>query len=304
MSKRFCVPAAAVVALSVFVLMSSVSMPALAQDEGVAATVNGDKILTKDVDKAVEALNLSGQSVSDLKPDERAAVLKQLKPEVLNQIINEKLLEEAVAKSKVEEGAEYKKRLDVLKVQLARQVYLEEQIKDKISDKQVKAEYDKFVKQNKGKVEVRARHILVPSEEEAVQVIKDLDGGADFAELAQKRSSDPSSSRGGELGYFVKEEMVPEFSNEAFSIKKGGYSKKPVKTQFGWHVVKVEDKRDRPVPKLEQVQEAIRQQLGNQALQQLTADLRAKADIKITGEDKAPPAAADKTATDKKADKK
>lgn len=299
MSKRFCVPAAAVVALSVFVLMSSVSMPALAQDEGVAATVNGDKILTKDVDKAVEALNLSGQSVSDLKPDERAAVLKQLKPEVLNQIINEKLLEEAVAKSKVEEGAEYKKRLDVLKVQLARQVYLEEQIKDKISDKQVKAEYDKFVKQNKGKVEVRARHILVPSEEEAVQVIKDLDGGADFAELAQKRSSDPSSSRGGELGYFVKEEMVPEFSNEAFSIKKGGYSKKPVKTQFGWHVVKVEDKRDRPVPKLEQVQEAIRQQLGNQALQQLTADLRAKADIKITGEDKAPAAA-----TDKKADKK
>ena len=269
MSMRFCVPATAALALSALVLMSSVSVPAWAQADGVAATVNGDKILVKDVDKAIEVLGVKGPTV------------EQVKPEVLNQIINEKLIEEAIVKAKIDESAEYKKRLEVLKLQLQRQVFLEEQIKDKIGDKQVRAEYEKFAKQNKGKAEINARHILVPSEEEAKQVIKDLDGGADFAELAKRRSSDPSSQRGGDLGYFLKEEMVPEFSKEAFSLKTGTYSKAPVKTQFGYHVIKVENKREREVPKYEQVAEPIRQQLGNQALQQMIEGLRAKADVKI-----------------------
>lgn len=278
MSMRFCVPATAALALSALVMMSTVSMPAWAQADGVAATVNGDKILVKDVDKAIEVLGVKGPQAD------------QVKPEVLNQIINEKLIEEAIVKAKIGESQEYNKRLEVLKLQLQRQVFLEEQIKDKIGDKQVRAEYEKFAKQNKGKAEIRARHILVPSEAEALQVIKDLDGGADFAELAKKRSSDPSSQRGGDLGYFLKEEMVPEFSKEAFGLKTGSYSKAPVKTQFGFHVIKVEEKREREVPKFEQVAEAIRQQLGNQALQQMIEGLRAKADIKtfIGGEAPAP----------------
>ncbi len=288
MSMRFCVPATAALALSALVMMSTVSMPAWAQADGVAATVNGDKILVKDVDKAIEVLGVKG------------AAADQVKPEVLNQIINEKLIEEAIVKAKIGESEEYKKRLEVLKLQLQRQVFLEEQIKDKIGDKQVKAEYEKFVKQNKGKTEIRARHILVPSEEEAKQVIKDLDAGADFTELAKKRSSDPSSQRGGDLGYFLKEEMVEEFSKEAFSLKTGSYSKAPVKTQFGFHVIKVEEKREREVPKYEQVAEAIRQQLGNQALQQMIEGLRAKADIKTFIGGEAPAAAKDAKPATKK----
>ena len=292
MSMRFCVPATAALALTALVLMSSVSVPAWAQADGVAATVNGDKILTKDVDKAIETLGVKG------------AAVEQVKPEVLNQIINEKLIEDAMTKAKVQDSAEYKKRLDVLKVQLERQVFLEEQIKDKIGDKAVKAEYEKFVKQNKGKIEIHARHILVPSEEEAKQVIKDLNGGADFAELAKKRSSDGTAQRGGDLNYFLKEEMVPEFSKEAFALKTGTYTKVPVKTNFGYHVIKVEDKRERQVPKFEQVAEPIRQQLGNQALQQMIEDLRAKADIKTFIGAAAPAAAKDAPADKPAANKK
>jgi len=187
----------------------------------------------------------------------------------------------------------------VLEVQLKRQIFLEEQIKDKISDRLVKAEYEKFVKQNKGKAEIRARHILVPSETEAVQVIKELDGGADFTELAKRRSSDPSAQRGGDLGYFLREEMVPEFSKDAFALKTGSYSKKPVKTQFGFHVLKVEDKRERVVPSYEQVAEPIRQKLGNEALQKLLEDLHKKADVKILL-DAATPAAEPEKAAKKK----
>lgn len=274
MFTRFRLPAAPVATVVAFTFVSAALLMAAplaahAQEDGVAAVVNGDKILTKDVDKAIGMLGLKGKEA------------QEVQGEVLNQIINEKLIEDAIIKANIEQNPEYTKRLDMLKLQLQRQVFLEEQIKDKITDKYVKAEYEKFAKQNKGKTEIRARHILVPSEQEALQVIKDLDGGADFVELAKKRSSDTSSVRGGDLGYFIKEEMVPEFSKEAFALKTGSYSKKPVKTQFGWHVVKVEDKRDRAVPKYEQVAEPIRQKLGNDAVRKMVEGLRKSADVKI-----------------------
>lgn len=273
MSTRFRLPAVLSVTFVSAALLLAAPLPAAAQEEGVAAIVNGDKILSKDVDKAIDMLGLKGKEAA------------QVKSEVLNQIINEKLIEDAILKANIEQNAEYIKRLDILKLQLQRQVFLEEQIKDQITDKYVKAEYEKFAKQNKGKTEIRARHILVPSEQEAQQVIKELDGGADFVELAKKRSSDTSSVRGGDLGYFISEEMVPEFSKEAFALKSGSYSKKPVKTQFGWHVIKVEDKRERAVPKFEQVAEPIRQKLGNDAVRKMVEDLRKKADVKILTSD-------------------
>ncbi|MDP2206641.1 MAG: peptidylprolyl isomerase [Alphaproteobacteria bacterium] len=269
MSLRFRIPVAATAALFSAAVLFAAPLPVFAQEDGVAAIVNGDKILEKDLLKAIDTLGIKGKDA------------EQVKPEVLEQIINEKLIEDDVIKAKIVESEEYKKRMAVLEVQMQRQIYLEEKIKDKITDRLVKAEYDKFVKQNKGKAEIRARHILVPSEAEALQVIKDLDGKADFAELAKRRSSDPSAQRGGDLGYFLREEMVPEFSKEAFSLKVGSHSKKPVKTQFGFHVIKVEDKRDRAVPPLEQVAEPIRQKLGNEALKALLEDLRKKADVKI-----------------------
>lgn len=245
------------------------ALPVQAATDTVVAIVNGEKILKKDVDSAIKQL--------PVKDADKDAVF----PQVVEQMVNEKLLEDATVAAKIAESKEYKERLDIMKTQLVKQLYLEKFMSDKLSESKVKAEYDKFKKENKGKEEIRARHILVPSVEEAEQVIKDLDAGQDFAELARKRSSGPSAQTGGDLGYFTREDMVEEFSKAAFALKKGQYTKKPVKSQFGYHVILVEDKRKREVPELAAVEMAIRNKLGQEAMQKLITDLRAKAEIQL-----------------------
>ena len=114
--------------------------------------------------------------------------------------------------------------------------------------------YDDAVKQMGNEQEVRARHILVPTEDEAKAILAEIKKGTDFAELAKQKSKDPgAAAEGGDLGYFTKEQMVPEFAEAAFKLDKGQVSE-PVKTQFGWHIIKVEDKRTKPVPEFEQGQ--------------------------------------------------
>jgi peptidyl-prolyl cis-trans isomerase C len=255
------------IAVAVLFAVPQVSF-AKGADDAVIATVNGDKIYKKDVSEVLKNI------------PEQAGDPKQIFPMVVEQIINEKLIDEASAAAKVEQNPEFQKQLDVLKSQLAKQFYVQEALKDKVSDKAIKAEYEKFKKENKGKEEMHARHILVPTEEEAKQVIKDLDAGAKFEDLAKQRSSGPTAQRGGDLGYFVKEEMIPEFSEAAFKLKPGTYTKTPVKTQFGWHVVKAEERRMRPVPEFKDIEAAIRNKLGQDALAALVEGLRAKADIK------------------------
>lgn len=242
----------------------------------VVAVVNGSTILKGEVTGAIKTV-----------PQLQGANVDEVFPAVVDQIINEKLLDTETEKAKVAEGADYKKRLDDLKkqfdavkAQLVRQVYLEKFLKDSVTDAQIKVEYEKFKKENQGKEEVHARHILVSTEAEAVKVIKDLDGGAKFEDLAKQRSSGPTAQNGGDLNYFVKEEMLPEFSEAAFKLQKNEYSKAPVKTQFGWHVIRVEDRRSRAVPEMKDVQAVIRNKLGQQALDGLVQKLRAKADIK------------------------
>lgn len=244
----------------------AVSVPARA--DTVVATVNGDKIMKKDVMEAVKNLPVKG------------ADTEKVFPLVVDQVINEKLLDKAVSDAKIEQSKDYKARLSILQSQLAKQMYIEKMLKDKVSDGKVRAEYEQFREQNKGKTELHARHIIVPTKEEAEQAIKDLDGGMKFADVAKKRSSGPTSQNGGDLGWFAKEDMVPEFSEAAFKLKPGSYTKEPVKTQFGYHVIMVENKRTRQVPDIKQVDGAIRNKLGQEALEKLVADLRAKADIK------------------------
>lgn len=257
--------------LSAALLLSTATIPvaafAAATEDTVAATVNGDKIYKKDVMNALTSLKVP------------AADQDKVYPQVLDQIVNEKLIDETVSKAKIEDTEQYKKQLELIKAQLVKQVYIEKFLKDKITDAKVKAEYDKFKAQNAGKEEVHARHILVPTEAEAQQVIKDLDGGAKFEDLAKKRSSGPTAQNGGDVGFFVKEEMLPEFADAAFALKPGTYTKEAVKTQFGYHVIKVEEKRKRKVPEQKEVEGAIRNKLGQEALQQLVADLRSKAKI-------------------------
>ncbi|CAG0910981.1 unnamed protein product [Cyprideis torosa] len=138
-------------------------------------------------------------------------------------------------------------------------LYFQKNIVEKISDEEVKARYDKEVAAMTPEKQVRARHILVKSEEEAKAIIEELDGGADFIELAKEKSTGPSGPNGGDLDYFGKGQMVPEFEAAAFALENGQYTKEPIKTQFGFHVIKKEDERDEPLPTFEEAKDQVRQ---------------------------------------------
>ncbi len=272
MSLRAQLSGFAAVALIALAVLSQPVQPAFADDDTVVATVNGDKIYKKDVMNAVQQLQVP------------AADADKAFPMVLDQVVNEKLIDAASDGMKLDQSDDYKKRLEALKAQLVKQMYFEKILKGKVTDASVKAEYNKFKDANKGKVEVHARHILVPTKEEADKVIKDLDGGAKFEDLARERSSGPAAQKGGDLGGFmVKEEFIdPAMGEAVIKLKPGTYSKTPVKSQFGWHVFKVDEKRERKVPELSgQVEMAIRNKQSQEALQEVVKGLRSKAEIKM-----------------------
>ena len=135
--------------------------------------------------------------------------------------------------------------------------------------------------------EIHARHILVPDEAKAKEIIKKLDGGAEFKDLAKESSDGPTAANGGDLGYFAKSEMVPEFAEAAFALQPGTYTKEPVKTQFGWHVIKVEEKRQRPEPQFEAVKPQLEAQIRREKLNTMLEQWQKEASIKkfdINGE--------------------
>src|SRR5262249_16793580 len=152
--------------------------------------------------------------------------------------------------------ADFKRRLTYLRNKLLMETLLHAEAKSAVTDAAMHKVYDDATKQMAGEKEVHARHILVETEDEAKAIVAELNKGTHFAELARLKSKDPGAAEGGDLGYFTKDQMVPEFSDTAFKLDKGELSD-PVKTQFGWHVIRVEDKRDRPVPRFEQVKDQI-----------------------------------------------
>lgn len=265
------VTAIAAGALLAFTLFGHPVQAAADAGGDVAAIVNGQKIYKKDVMDAIKEL---GQRLGK-------ADTKEIYPMVVEQVVNEKLLDDAAKSAKVNQTEDYKKRETILKAQLVKQMYFEKLLKGKVTNDAVKAVYNQIKNENKGKMEVHARHILVPTEVEAKQAIKDLDGGQKFEELARRRSAGPTAQNGGDLGYFLRDDMIPAFSDVAFKLKPGTYTKEPVQTEFGWHVILVEDKRERIVPELQELEVGIRKKLSEQALIKVVQDLRAKADVKI-----------------------
>lgn len=256
--------------LAVGAYFATPAVKAIASDEGaVAAVVNGEKIYKKDVLAVLEGMPLQNE---EQKPEAYKYILER--------IVNDQLLASDAANSGLENDPEVQERFEALKTQLVNQIYLERHVEEAVTEEAVKAEYEKFKEANKGKKEIRARHILVKTEEAAKKIIEELNGGADFVDLAQQKSEDKASGvQGGDLGYFGKQDMVPAFSEAAFKLDTGKISQEPVQTQFGWHVIKVEDKRDRVVPELEKVKEAIRNKLSQQAMQELVNKLRETAEI-------------------------
>lgn len=234
------------------------------KNNGIAAVVNGEQITVAEVRGAYEA---NPQIKAQVKFDE-------FYDRALDVIINAKLALQAATKANVQATPEYQKELAQMQEDLARKVYIDQQIASKVTDEEIKKFYDEYVKNFKSAKEIKAKHILVDTEDMAKEIIAKLDNKADFDELAKDYSKDQP-----ELGYFTEEMMVPEFSSAAFSMEKDTYSKEPVKTEFGYHVIYVEDIRDsEPLP-LEAVESQIKNSLSQKAIDDVIADLQNGAQI-------------------------
>jgi peptidyl-prolyl cis-trans isomerase C len=236
----------------------------------VVATVNGDEIKRSDV------FNF----ISGLPEQVRQMPVQNLFPLALEQVINNKIVSARADAAKLESDPEVVKIMEQAKGQIVRNVYVERQVKEGITQKKLLKAYEDMLTKMGDVQEIHARHILVDSEEKAREAIKKLDGGAKFEDLAKELNTAPSKDNGGDLGYFAKTDMIPEFANAAFALDVGKYSKDPVKTQFGWHVIKVEDKRKRPEPQFEQVKPQLEAQLRQEILTGLLEKWQKEAKIK------------------------
>jgi peptidyl-prolyl cis-trans isomerase C len=238
--------------------------------EGTVATVDGIAITYNDV---------------SLVEDELMAVYGQLPEEqrfqtLVGYMVNRILASEAAKKAGLENDADVAKIKAFMERKALQDVYIAKMLMERVREEDVTAYYDNEIKNGPVEEEVRARHILLDNREAADAVVADLENGADFAALAKERSKGPSGPSGGDLGYFSKQSMVPAFSDAAFKLAAGETSP-PVQTQFGWHVIRVEDRRNRPVPPLDQVRDQIYQLLISEAQRDIYDEMRAKASVDL-----------------------
>ncbi len=195
------------------------------------------------------------------------------------------LASKAAEGRKVTDKPEFKSRMTFIRNKLLMETLLQDVGKEALTPDAMKKVYDEAVKSMGNEQEVRARHILVPTEDEAKAVLAEIKKGTDFAELAKQKSKDPgAAAEGGDLGYFTKDQMVPEFAEVAFKMNKGDVSD-PVKTQFGWHIIKVEDKRNKPVPDFDKVKDQIETYVQRKAQADYIHKLQETAKIERAGQE-------------------
>ncbi len=265
------VAAAVALALSPCLLgcsKNSSSEVSAAGSDPVVARVNGTEIKESDLALAEEDLGAELQATSpEAKRDHLISYLTDIV-----------LVTQAADKKKLSDDPEFKRRLAFLRNKLLMGFELQEEVKGALTDEALHHTYDDAVRSMGGQEEVRARHILVENEEEAKAIVDQLKAGGDFAALAKEKSKDPGASEGGDLGYFTKDQMVPEFADVAFKMYPGQISN-PVKTQFGWHVIKLEDKRTKQPPEFNKVKDQIESFLSRKAQTDFVSRLRQTAKI-------------------------
>ena len=269
---------------------ASTPTPAPAADaksgDPVVARVNGEEIHRSDV---MHQLQMAGPQVQQLPP-------QMIYPQILQKMIATKIVSQKGYAEGLQNDKAVKERVKELEAQVVAETYVHKQVEPKITDAKIKERYDQLSAKFKPQDEVRARHILLKTEDEANDVIKQLKGGADFAKLAEDKSKDTGSAKqGGDLGYFVHDAMVKAFADAAFGMKVGEVSDKPIKTEFGYHVIKVEDKRKSSPPPIAEVKDQIGSQLGQELTNEEVKGLEAKAKIEKFNIDGTPlPAETDK----------
>lgn len=235
----------------------------------VLAIVDGKEIRRQDVVKLVNSMPPQMQQIP----------IEQLFPLALEQTISNSLIDKKAKASGLSNDPDIKKQLAQAKEQLIRSKFIENAVNERLTDERLKESYDGYVAGFPELQEVKAAHILVEDEKKAKEIISKLNKGEDFATLAKENSQDGSAENGGDLGYFSENEVVPEFAAAAFSLDSGSYTKTPVKTQFGFHVIRVDEKRKRPPAPFEQVQQFLAQELQRTIVDEVLNEWKSAANI-------------------------
>jgi peptidyl-prolyl cis-trans isomerase C len=244
----------------------SIALPVLAQN---VAIVNGKPVPKARVDQLAAQLAKAGRPVTP-----------EMEGQIKDEVIAREVFMQEAQKRGLDASDDFKTQMELARqTLLIRELFADQQKKNPVTDAEIKAEYDRFAAANGGK-EYRARHILVEKEDEAKAIIASLKKGGKFDEIAKKQSKDPGSgSKGGDLDWANAGSYVPEFSGALVKLNKGQTTDTPVKSQFGWHVIRLEDVRDAQLPKLEEVKPQIAQQLQQQRLAKFQEDLRKTAKV-------------------------
>lgn len=240
----------------------------LAEDP-VVARVNGAEIHRSDAVSAQRSL-----------PEQyRSIPLSTIYPALIKQMIATKLSVQAARAVGLDKDANVRRRIESFEARILEAAYLGRIIAGKVTEDALRARFEKSGGGAGGEEQVRARHILVKSRAEADRIIKEIANGADFEDLARKKSTGPSGARGGDLGYFVRGAMVKPFSQAAFALKPGEVTRKPVQTRFGWHIIKLEDRRKSTAPSFAEAREKLNAEMSSEIAQEIVLGLRQNAKV-------------------------
>jgi peptidyl-prolyl cis-trans isomerase C len=264
---------------SAAVLAQTTTQPAATdtKSDPVVAVVNGKTLKRSDVVASAQTL-----------PPQYRNQIDQLFPQLVDRLIDITLMVDEGRRQKLQNDPEVKAIVARYEDEAIREVLVRRFLADKLSDEALKKRYAVEVTKVPPSEELRASHILVKTEDEAKAIIKQLQGGTDFAKLAKEKSTDTSAGNGGDLGYFGNGDMVPEFYAAAAKLKKGEYTKDPVKTQYGWHVIELTDRRTKAVPKFEEVKDQVKEQVTQELVSAWLADMHKTAKIQKFGLDGKP----------------
>jgi peptidyl-prolyl cis-trans isomerase C len=250
--------------------------PAQPDPNKVVATIDGKPVSEADLALAQQSVD---QQYAQLPPDQRRAA-------AFMAIMELRLMADKAVAQGLDKDPDFQRRMAFLEQRALHSEVIDKDVGAKITDQEVRARYDKQMADTPPVNEIKARHILVKTKEEAEAIIKELDGGADFVALANEHTTDPSGkTSGGDLGYFSAGQMVPEFEKAALALNVGQYTKEPVQSQFGWHVIKVEDKRAQQPPAFDTVKDEIRNLVFREKYFAMVGDLRKAAKVDVSDPD-------------------
>jgi peptidyl-prolyl cis-trans isomerase C len=262
------------------ILLSSTLLVACNQDKANETAITN--VSKEDAVAVVNGIYISKDSLTTLEAEiaQRSRGQSFPKEQLIDELIQRELLVQDAVQKQLDKTAEFTERLETIRKSLLSQVAVQNYLKSNtITDEELKAEYDKNA--SKAGAEYKARHILVKTEDEAKQIIVELNKGADFVELAKTKSTGPSGPQGGDLGWFTADQMVGPFSEATIALKDGKYTTEPVQTKFGWHIILKEGTREQTPPTFESVKEQIRPALQRQKMQAFLDNLRSQAKVEI-----------------------